>query len=87
MVKLQAHAAFTCLRAPHKLVSLLMLKVDVITYQAMASQQSMLILTRGDYVWLSYSRLRIILKMVKISIKMFIFSIIYRECFQKYPLV
>lgn len=62
-----------------------MLKVDVITYQAMASQQSMLILTRGDYVWLSYSRLRIILKMVKISI--FFFSIIYRECFQKYPLV
>lgn len=50
-----------------------MLKVDVITYQAMASQQSMLVLTRGDYVWLSYSRLRIILKMVKISIKMFIF--------------
>lgn len=62
-----------------------MLKVDVITYQAMASQQSMLILTRGDYVWLSYSRLRIILKMVKISI--ISFSIIYRECFQKYPLV
>lgn len=62
-----------------------MLKVDVITYQAMASQQSMLILTRGDYVWLSYSRLRIILKMVKISI--IFFSIIYRECFQKYPLV
>lgn len=52
-----------------------MLKVDVITYQAMASQQSMLILTRGDYVWLSYSRLRIILKMVKISI--IFFSIIY----------
>lgn len=62
-----------------------MLKVDVITYQVMASQQSMLILTRGDYVWLSYSRLRIILKMVKISI--IFFSIIYRECFQKYPLV
>lgn len=62
-----------------------MLKVDVITYQAMASQQSMLILTRGDYVWLSYSQLRIILKMVKISI--IFFSIIYRECFQKYPLV
>lgn len=62
-----------------------MLKVDVITYQAMASQQSMLILTRGDYVWLSYSRLRIILKMVKISI--IFFSIIYRECFQKYHLV
>lgn len=57
-----------------------MLKVDVITYQAMASQQSMLVLTRGDYVWLSYSRLRIILKMVKISI--IFFSIIYRECFQ-----
>lgn len=62
-----------------------MLKVDVITYQAMASQQSMLVLTRGDYVWLSYSRLRIILKMVKISI--IFFSIIYRECFQKCPLV
>lgn len=53
-----------------------MLKVDVITYQAMASQQSMLILTRGDYVWLSYSRLRIILKMVKISI---IFFLLYIE--------
>lgn len=48
-----------------------MLKVDVITYQAMASQQSMLVLTRGDYVWLSYSRLRIILKMVKIRINLF----------------
>lgn len=52
-----------------------MLKVDVITYQAMASQQSMLVLTRGDYVWLSYLRLRIILKMVKISINLFFYYI------------
>lgn len=72
---LHSHVCIIARRAPHKLVSLLMLKVDVITYQAMASQQSMLILTRGDYVWLSYSRLRIILKMVKISI--IFFSIIY----------
>lgn len=62
-----------------------MLKVDVITYQAMASQQSMLVLTRGGYVWLSYSRLRIILKMVKISI---IFFLLYIENASKqYPLV